>query len=372
MEEKKKFIVVAGKKPPPIGGQNLMVAELLADLVREDTCRVEHLDLAFTKDWKDARRFSFGKVREVLRVVSSLRRLARHNRVDLLLFPVGGPQMVPLFRDALLLPILRRYSRKLVLHFHAAGYAQVYGSLFYPLKLLSKKTYSAADEAIVMTNFGREDAFAAGISRTHVCPNFLKDTFDQRKIKAANPLSTPVILYLGHVYEEKGIFDLLDALGKVNSRFHLRVVGDCLAPWTPTKFISWIKEKGLSSLVEYVGGVDLPKRDEELAQADFLVFPSRAHESFGLVLAEAMMWKLPIVTFDWRGNKEVVGEDLGGVLMPFGNNVAQLSSAVEFVLENRRLWLRWGETNRNRFLEKFCKPESCSPLANLILTMASN
>jgi len=339
-----------------------MVAELLADLAQEDTCKVAHLDFAFTKDWKVARKFSVGKVLEVLRVASSLRRLARYKRVDLLIFPVGGPQTVPLFRDALLLPIMRRYTRKLVLHFHAAGYAQVYGNLFYLLKLISKKAYSLADDAIVMTDFGREDAFAAGISSTHVCPNYILDTFDQRKIKVNNPESTPVILYLGHVYEEKGIFDLLDALTKVKSRYHLRIVGDCLAPWTPSKLMGLIKEKGLSNLVEYVGGVDLPKRDEELSQADFLVFPSRAHESFGLVLAEAMMWKLPIVTFDWRGNKEVVGEDPGGVLIPFGDNITQLSSGIEFILGNRGMWLKWGEKNRQRFLENFRKPDGRTPL----------
>lgn len=349
-----------------------MVAELLSDLAQEDSCKVAHLDLAFTKNWKDARKFSFGKVLEVLRVVSSLRRLARYQQVDLLLFPVGGPQTVPLFRDALLLPLIRRYTRKLVLHFHAAGYAQVYGNLFYPLKLLSKKAYSLADDAIVITNFGREDAVCSGIKKIHVCPNLVVDTFNPKKKKKEAFQSIPRILYLGHVYEEKGVFDLLNAVMEVKHPFELRIVGDCLTPWTSTKLTNWIAEKGLSKMVKYIGGVGIKNRDEELSQADFLVFPSRAHESFGLVLAEAMMWKLPIVTFDWRGNKEVVGEEPGGVLMPFGNNIAQLSSAVEFVLENRGMWLQWGEKNRQRFLDNFRKPDGITPLVHILLNIASS
>jgi len=365
-------VVVAGKKPPPVGGQNLLIAELIKDLQKDEKFQVEHLDFSFTKDWKNARKLNFSKIFELLNVWNSIRRISRSGKVDLLLFPVGGPQKVPLIRDTLLLPLIRPYCRKLVLHFHAAGYARIYGNLFTLLRGFSKSAYSLADEAIVMTCFGSEDAVYAGVKKIHVCPNVIVDTYAPTKLKTEIRNSIPRILYLGHVYEEKGVFDLLNALQKVKSHFRLRIVGDCLTPWTPKKLLDWIAEKGLSNSVEYVGCVNLSKRDDELLKADFLVFPSRAHESFGLVLAEAMMWKLPIVTFDWRGNKEVVGENPGGVIMPFGDNVTQLASAVEYVLKNRDIWLQWGEINRERFLQKFRKPEGRPPLADLLLQIASS
>ena len=365
-------IVIAGKRPPPVGGQNLLIAELLEDLRRDGAIEVSHLNLAFTKDWKRARRLTLGKVAELWRVRQSMRKLAGGKPVDLLLYPAGGPQIVPLFRDALLLPLLRPYCRSLVMHFHAAGYAKVASKLWFPLNVAVRRAYARVDEAIVMTEFGREDAEAAGIAKIHVRPNMIRDTFDPTKTLARGGRSHARILYLGHVYNEKGIPELLDALRGIKSPFELRIVGDCLSPWTPEKLRESIKESNLDIRTTYVGGVDGQGRDEELAHADFLIFPSRAHESFGLVLAEAMMWKLPVITFDWRGNAEVVGEEPGGFLLRNEDRVVQLRDGIEKMLESRKRWNEWGEKNRHRFLARFRKPDGRSPIVELLLQLASN
>jgi glycosyltransferase involved in cell wall biosynthesis len=371
LNRKKPRIVIAGKKPPPIGGQNLLIAELLEDLQRDGRSEVSHLDLAFTKDWKKARRFTPGKVVELWNVRRSMRDLANGKPVDLLLYPAGGPQTVPLFRDALLLPLLRPYCRCLVMHFHAAGYAKVATGLRFPLSWAVRRAYAMVDEAIVMTEFGREDPVAAGISKVHVYPNFLRDTYDPTYIIARGQATRARLLYLGHVYDEKGVFELLEALQGVRADFELRIVGDCLAPWTPEKLDTCIKSLGLSSKVTYSRGVDEALRDKELARANFLIFPSRAHESFGLVLAEAMMWKLPVITFDWRGNSEVVGRTPGGLLLPNNDRVAQLRDGIEKVIGNREHWEKWGEKNRQRFVARYRKPEGCPPLVDVLLRLAS-
>ena len=372
MNRKSPRIVIAGKKPPPIGGQNLLIAELLEDLERDGRGEVSHLDLAFTKDWKKARRFTPGKLVELWNVRRSMRELAGGQPVDLLLYPAGGPQTVPLFRDALLLPLLRPYCRCLVMHFHAAGYSKVAAGLRFPLSRAVPRAYARVDEAIVMTEFGREDPVVAGIPRIHVCPNLLSDAFAPRKILDRGHGDRARLLYLGHVYDEKGVPELLEALRGMAPAFELRIVGDCLAPWNPDKLSACIREFGLDSRVTYIGGVDAQKRDEELARADFLIFPSRAHESFGLVLAEAMMWKLPIITFDWRGNAEVVGKDPGGLLLPNNDRVAELRDGINKMFESRDHWEEWGEKNRQRFLAQFRKPEGSSPMVELLLQLASN
>ena len=367
---KKPHIVVAGKEPPPVGGQNLLIAELLRDLRSDGRSCASHLDLAFTKDWTKARKFSPTKLFELWRVWTEMRGIAKTKPVDILLYPVGGPQTVPLFRDAILLPLLRPYCRKLIMHFHAAGYAMAAPHLSFPLKQLIRRAYASTDEAVVMTEFGREDAVAAGIRKIHVSPNMLRDTFDPTKIEDRRKSPKAKILYLGHVYKEKGVFDLLDALVNIKKPFDLRIVGDCLAPWTPERLRDRIDKAGLDNVVEYVGGVDEKNRDAELARADFLVFPSRAAESFGLVLAEAMMWRLPVITFDWRGNNEVLGEDPGGFLLPGENRIDELAGAVTEMLDKQELWQVWGECNRQRFLKKFNKPDQNIPIVELLLAAA--
>ena len=61
-----------------------------------------------------------------------------------------------------------------------------------------------------------------------------------------------------------------------------------------------------------------PRTGEELAAtyaaADLFVFPTAApYESFGLVLVEAMAWRLPIVASRWRGNFDVLTPQAGAV-----------------------------------------------------------
>ncbi len=365
-------IVVAGKVPPPIGGQNLLIADLLCDLKLDSRCLVEHLDLGFTKNWSQARRLNLFKIFQIAKIYKSMRRIAHSGPVDLLVYPAGGPQSVPLFRDALLIPLLRPYCKKFLIHFHAAGYAQAYPNLNFLLRKIVSKSYASVDEAIVMTEFGREDSIVANIQKIHVCPNQILDTFDKRQTQNRGSGEKIHILYLGHVYEEKGIFDLLEAVRNFNEPIELKIVGDCLAPWTAEKFQRLIREMGLKSLVIYKEGIDRSQINKELAFADFLVFPSRAHESFGLVLAEAMMWSLPIVAFDWRGNKEVTGSEPGGILMLNKDRVKEIREALLFMIQNRQLWSIWGERNRKRFVENFRKSDTNPRIVDLLVKIASS
>ena len=101
-----------------------------------------------------------------------------------------------------------------------------------------------------------------------------------------------------------------------------------------------------------LGGEEL---QHAYAEANVFVFATIApFESFGNVLSEAMMWALPIVSTDWRGNSQVLGENHGGELAETGTELSSnLAAAIEKVIEQRSRRTEFGEINRRRFLDHY-------------------
>jgi glycosyltransferase involved in cell wall biosynthesis len=100
------------------------------------------------------------------------------------------------------------------------------------------------------------------------------------------------------------------------------------------------------------------RRGEEknriFANVGIFVFPSLAiYESFGLVMVEAMMWGLPIVATDWRGNRDVAGPVAEycetGVQM-----VESLAAAMEVLVNNPGKLMERSRASRERFVMCFC------------------
>jgi glycosyltransferase involved in cell wall biosynthesis len=82
----------------------------------------------------------------------------------------------------------------------------------------------------------------------------------------------------------------------------------------------------LSGRVELLGAYTKPQFADLLAASDFFVYPSR-HESFGLVIAEAMSAGLPVVAPDRTAPVEFVDAS-SGVLVP-PDDVTAIASAME-------------------------------------------
>ncbi|HYT80561.1 MAG TPA: glycosyltransferase family 4 protein [Actinomycetota bacterium] len=84
-----------------------------------------------------------------------------------------------------------------------------------------------------------------------------------------------------------------------------------------------------------------------IAGADVFVAPALGQESFGIVLVEAMAAGVPVVASDIPGYREVVRDDLDGILVPPGDPDA-VAGAVRRVLSGPTLAARLAEAGRSR------------------------
>ena len=353
---RKPRIVIAGQVPPPYGGQNVMVARMLESFRSDERLDCGHLAFHFTPDFRDVRRGSVQKILELVKVIGRLIALRMRGPIDLLIFPAGGPQTVPIVRDILLLPWVLLLTRRVVLQFHAAGIADrlakrrgFHGAL---IALLYRRCHAA----VVMTEFNRRDPEFFGIRRIEVIPHRLPDEFEPSFVRR-DPCCLR-LLYVGHLCPDKGTPELLrafKAIADCEPAAVLELVGECLPPFSDEQLRTQIRELGLEGRVETPGVLTGRAKLEAFGRADLFVFPSVApYESFGLVMIEAMMWGLPIVATDWRGNRDVLGHEFEGICHPVGDDLAILiTMALKAAIQTHRQKTEWTGRNRQLFLDRY-------------------
>jgi glycosyltransferase involved in cell wall biosynthesis len=377
---KKPRVIIAGQIPPPFGGQNIMIQKAVMQFARSERCDSVHLPFFFTPDFKSARRASIRKVLELIRVIGRLFRIRLAGPIDILLYPTGGPQRAPMIRDMLLLPWMLMLSRRVILHFHAAGIAdRLEENPNGALTRLVSFLYNGAFAAIVMADFNRRDPAAVGIKRILVVSHRVDDNFDPRLVRRGDP-SAMRLLYVGHLCADKGTPQLLEAFAAVRQNhpeLELDLIGECLPPFNQEILERLLNQLQIRPNVRLSGVLTGRPKAEAFGRADLFVFPTVApYESFGLVLVEAMAWKLPIVASRWRGNFDVLTSRAGAICFPVSTSLMQdIATALEQAIQQQNKWEQWGQINRSIFEQRYRENQGeewlAEPLLSLVTTTGS-
>lgn len=357
-------ILFASQFPPPMGGQNAIRLKIFRALSQEPDFELHHLDMRFVSSFSEARKPSFRKAFELIRVVFRAIRLRLKTRFDVLMFPAGGPQTVPVIRDIVLLPLLSCFADKVVVNFHAAGIADRMEAHRGVLGWMLLFAYRCVDVAVVMTPYNRRDPQSLGIRSIATIPHQLPDRAPQFAGRNKTPEAVKKFVYLGHLYDQKGTPQLLEAFAAI-CRTHpdvrLELMGEFVSPYSETIYTESLTHLGISQNVMWHGVVDGDRKYEILTGCDCFVFPSIApYESFGLVLIEAMMCRLPILVSDWRGNTDVIGPDFGGIVFPVLPTLEKgIAGALRSALAQQDRWSEWGQVNRVIYETRFRAAGEC-------------
>jgi len=123
------------------------------------------------------------------------------------------------------------------------------------------------------------------------------------------------VLFVGSLKLEKDVETLLYAFAQVRNSFpgaRLVIVGD--GPEMST-LRHRAKELDILDSVEWRGIVPYSQLGAVYSGASVFVLPS-VHESFGRVLIEAMNYRVPVVSTDTEGGREVVQDGVTGFIVP--------------------------------------------------------
>jgi phosphatidyl-myo-inositol alpha-mannosyltransferase len=188
--------------------------------------------------------------------------------------------------------------------------------------------------------------------RYRVVPNgvHVQAAPDGERRSAAGPWSReggePLrILFVGQAVERKGLPILLRAFEALREHVPatLTLVG------ADAEEIDHMMLDGRG--VDALGKVSERRKLSELARADVLCAPSLSGESFGMVLTEAFAASTPVVASDIAGYREVVREDVDGLLVPPGDAIALAEALRRLALapERRRSMAAAARERAQRF-----------------------
>lgn len=123
------------------------------------------------------------------------------------------------------------------------------------------------------------------------------------------------ILFVGRVYETKGLCYLVEALGNcdIPVGYHLNVVG----PITDVKYKKMVDELaekyGITDNISFAGPVSPDMVREYMAASDLMIAPS-LDEGFGLSIVEAIFMHIPVIAAKVGGIVDIITDRKEGLL----------------------------------------------------------
>lgn len=177
---------------------------------------------------------------------------------------------------------------------------------------------------------------------------------------------TAVVLYVGRINRDKGIPELIDAMGNLqtDARVCLLLAGEDEQGLMPEARRT-LAGTGVEFI--YVGPTDSP--ENLMAAADIFCMPSH-REGFGLSVIEAASCELPCVASSIYGLTDAVVDGVTGLLFPAGD-AAVMANCLKRLLGSSALRSRLGSSGRMRVVQEFGRDRLTQALQSEYQTLLS-
>ncbi|MBC8207252.1 MAG: glycosyltransferase family 4 protein [Kiritimatiellaeota bacterium] len=346
---KSRAIVLLAQTPPPYHGQAVMT-QVLKDVL-EESFEVHHVRMAFSQTIAENKKVSFLKLFKLIGIlVRTLCLLVRHPGA-VLYYPPAPGHWVPVLRDLVLLTLCRPFAGCTVFHFHARGI----GEFLEQHRRLPQRAWRAPEHAIVLGASVRQDAEFLGAQKIHEIPCGV----DIEPVPEDSRVSSRVrIFFAGFHIESKGIFDVLETARELMNRqvdFEVHMAGEWASSSVQDRFLQLREEYGLESRVKLFGVLTGADLQAAYARADIFFFPTFfEHETFGVVVIEAMAHGLPVVASVWPGPCDIIRNQETGFLCS-SRNVDAYADALQSLIENSEMRAAMGFAGWKLYEEKYTR-----------------
>jgi glycosyltransferase involved in cell wall biosynthesis len=249
-----------------------------------------------------------------------------------------------IIRDAPLVWLARRYGIPVLLKMHGS-LDELFGEVSPPVDRLRNVVLRNADCIGVLSEVERRKFLTAWPfldGRIRVVKNIIKPDFYAIERREAEH---PTVLFISRFIQQKGIFDLLDAIPGVLKQFPTTQFVFVGSGGDAGEFDAKVREKQLVPIVRRIGHLNNGDTVAFYSSAWTLVFPTHFPEGMPMVVAEAMAAGVPIITTRTNFSKSYM-EEGEHCLYVERKDSASLRDQMVSLLGNRELRERMSKSNR--------------------------
>jgi len=160
-----------------------------------------------------------------------------------------------------------------------------------------------------------------------------------------------VIVFVGHIIQAKGIYELLEVFGKLyecDKSLYLLLVGN---PTNRRRLMAAIRDLGIIPAVTLTGGVSPQQVTGWMNAADVFVFPSWS-EGLPNAVMEACACELPVIASNVGGIPEIIEDEVSGLLIK-PKDKTDLVKKILRLLASPEEALVFGKKAREKVVRKF-------------------
>lgn len=289
-----------------------------------------------------------GRIKKIYRLISSF----THFFISLLfnrsirIVHIHSASNFSFKRSSWFVNIARLFNKKIIMHIHGGSFMTYYNI---GNEAFVKKTLNKCDKIVVLTEEW-QDWFRNELQCENVIviPNVIPVPQPFEKTKGDGKFH---LLFLGLINEEKGVFDLMQAIAdskeQLRGKFQFHIAGNGMV----SRLKNEIDDKELQDIVKYEGWVDSIAKHELFSTCDALILPSYT-EGLPLSILEAMSYHMPIISTPIGGIPSVIEDGTNGFLVEPGDRAGFIEKIMQLI-GNTNLANTMGEESFKRIDKHF-------------------
>ena len=352
LPSKKMRVLVGAHMGFPVGGISINYESLLtSDFINK-------VNVTFVETSKGSLSFHQRGKHEIINLLNAGENIFRFTKVLIQVKPdivhLGTASGLSLLKHASMAVISRLLRYPVIMCFHFSF------TEFRSQEMLSHLTHwmlGYCNGAVIISSEWQKLENLYPKMRIKLIPNAINTKLYADIERPRNDQDNPIVhlLYLGHLGQDKGIYELLDAIRVLNEktaeRFILDLYGESLEAGDDGNITAIIRETNLSDIVRIHHPVYGEDKKQVFAMSDVFVLPSY-HEGMPISIIEAMASGLPVIATKVGGIvDQVVEGETGYLIRP--KNVDELFHALLKLIEDRELRIRMGNAGRERAVKIF-------------------
>lgn len=286
------------------------------------------------------------------RIIKDIKKELNKDNYDVV--HIASSASISLLKDYICLKMLRKKNINSVIHFHFGRIPDLYKANNWEWKFILKIAKLATK--IVVIDSQSYETLKGSINNVEYLPNPLSPATEQIIEQNKDIVrEKETILFVGHVIRTKGVYELVEACGKMQG-IKLKIVG-LVEEETKDELISIFNCNNAPNSIEFAGNIPAESVVKEMLKCSVFVLPTYT-EGFPNVILESMACACPIITTKVGAIPEMLdvenANDCAICIEP--KDIGGLKNAIGRMMNDVDFAMSCGEKSRKRVKEMYSMP----------------